>query len=123
MDRLIEDYEKALTAEFALREGVDCFRELIATVEAEVWFDTFADEPKLAQWKAQHIVHLTLEGTPRYQDGKRNLKDAKQHHGLAKIRLAVVTERLKLTRARLYGGRNEMLDLQEVETTPDNDLA
>ena len=48
---------------------------------------------------------------------------AKDKHGKAKIRLAVVTERLKLTRARLYGGHYEMLDLQKVEQVDYETLA
>ena len=123
MDRLIEDYERALAEEFILRDLADRFQGHVRNIEMEARCRQIVDDPQMPQWQVIEIVSFALNQEQRYHDFKKALKEAQDKHGKAKIRLAVVTERLKLTRARLYGGRNEVLDMQEVETTPDNDLA
>ena len=120
MDRLIEDYEKALTEEFELRDQLEKLATELKFIEAEAWAYRTTAEPKLPQWKAQPLVLMALDATPIYKKVRLEANDVEYHHQKAKIKLAVVTERLKLTRARLYGGHHEMLDMQEVEQAPDS---
>ena len=123
MDRLIDDYEKALTVESIRHDEMEAYRETMESLEALVWFDVIADDSKLPQWKAQYSVKQLLRADSVYRQACVNHNQAERNYRTAKIRLAVITERLKLTRARLYGGHYEMLDLQEVEQVDYETLA
>lgn len=122
MDRLIEDYERALTEELERHTTLDYLEERIATIESkEMYIITTADY-KLPQWKAQEYMAANLSVDESYKTLKKGMVDAALAHGKAKIRLAVAVERLKLTRARLYGGHHDLLDVQEVGPSRDEDL-
>lgn len=120
MDRLIEDYEKALEEEFETRGRMETFQEILTRIENQTWFHAITYDEKLPQWKAKYVVTESLTKMPSYTEGYGKLLGAEFSHQEAKIRLAVVTERLKLTRARLYGGHHDVLDMQEVAPAPDS---
>ena len=122
MDRLIEDYEKALTEEFELRNKMDEHQSALTYWETEEWCRIITEDPKLPQWKAQHVMALILDKSPTYRKIQTKLIGTRLEHGHAKIYLAIAVERLKLTRARLYGGHHDLLDMQEVEQTLDTAL-
>ena len=127
MDRLIDDYEKALTEEFELREPVHQARWKIKGIEA-VWMGRLIDgDSKLPQWKAKEAHTIILHQDQEYLEAADELREAEYEHGKAGIRLDVTVERLKLTRARLYGGRHDdhnpaLLDMQETGKGPEADV-
>ena len=123
MDRLIEDYKLALTEEFLLSRKVALCRERIAAFEAKEMYRLIEDDPKLAQWKAQVMLCVATDIASIAMNLQDSLRQAEYDHGRAKIDLLVATERLKLTRARLYGGHHEMLDMQEVAPPDDEAVA
>ncbi len=122
MDRLIEDYEKALTEEFERRTTLGYLKERIAAIESKGTYLVITADYKLPQWKAQEYVAANLTVDDDYKTLKNGLADATLAHGKAEIRLAVVTERLELTKARLYGEHHEMLDLREMAEAYSQDV-
>ena len=119
MDRLIEDYEKALTEEFELRLPMEQIQENVRKVKAYRMYRLIELDPKLPQWKAQEIILVTLDRQEGHPELKQKLRDAELAHGKANIRLAVTHERIELTKARLYGGHHDLLDLREMAPAPD----
>ena len=123
MHRLIEDYEKALTEEFELRGPVDALKVDIKGFEAREMLRLIADDPKLPQWKTQVLCDYELYRSADYISLRAQLQEVESAYSKVKIRVIVAAERLKLTRARLYGGHHEVLDLQEMGAEPDPPLA
>ena len=120
MDRLIEDYEKALTEEAEARNRMETFQEILTRIENQTWINVITYDEKLPQWKAKYVVIDSTAKMPSYTEAYGKLLGAEFSHQEAKVRLAVAWERLELTKARLYGGHHEMLDMPEV--AQDRDL-
>lgn len=118
MDRLIDDYKKALAEEFELQEPVDRLIEHVRKAEAYRMVRLIETDPKLPQWKAQEIILIALDQQEGYPELRQELRNAERDYGLAEIRLAVAHERIELTKARLYGEHHDLLDMQEVEQAP-----
>ena len=122
MDRLIQDYKKALTEEFELREPVVQARLELRDIAARAMVRIFDADDQLLQWKAKEIHAITLRQHKEYRGAAIALREAEFRLGSAGIRLLVVTKRLELAKARL-GGRNEVLDMQEVGPVDDETVA
>ena len=114
MDRLIDDYEKALTEEFELREPANQARWELKGIEALMMSRLITADEELPQWKAKELLHFDIDRSQEYREATDRLREAEYNHGKANICLAVAVERLELTKARLHGGHHEMLDMQEV---------
>ena len=122
MDRLIEDYEKVARLEADLRTRMERLTERLAIMETAMLVSLITDEPKLPQWKVNAMVTNEMGHVPNWQDIKANLLETERDHAHAKLSTNVAVERLELTKARLCGGRHDLLDMQEVETRPDTDV-
>ena len=119
MERLIEDYEKALTEETKQHNEMDKGQFALTLHEAEEWCRIIVDDPELPRWKAQHAIALALQANPLYRQITTKFIRAKLRHREAEIHLAVAHERIELTKARLYGGHHDLLDMPEVEMGTD----
>ena len=123
MDRLIEDYKKALTEEAKAQSRMETFQEILTRIENKAWINVITYDEKLPQWQAKYVVIENMSKMPSYTEGCGKLIGAEFVYREAKIRLLVATEQLKLTKARLYGGYREVLDMQEMAPISDEDLA